>query len=211
MWTPRLCRAGAEISRDSGRVCVWGGGLRGGKCGPSQQHTCNFQQCQFSKSHTRDIPFALERCPHCLCSRQDISSPSTAQLWATSRPGVQAPKHPGDWPSASPCSLSLQPPNPTASSDLSTIHPFLNMTSWSSGGRTSLHSSITKERTSQRDSGEGPWPRGKEVSVVRGSEDRHPGSVRRTPTWLGALPPGPVHRCCQLVTAKPHVPSPALQ
>lgn len=112
--------------------------------------------------------------------------------------------------SASPCSLS--PASQPHSLGRPFHHPFLSMTSWSSWGRTSLHSSITKEQTSQCDSREGPWPCGREVSVAGRvwSEDRHPGSVHGTPTWPGALPPGTVHGCCQLVTGKPHVPSPAL-
>lgn len=111
-------------------VRVWGQGRWGRECGPSQQHTCNFQQCQFSKNHTKDIPFAQERCV--LTTSVPVrTSPVPAQLSAgaaTSQPGVQAPEHPGDWPlSLTMLSLSSLPtpqPRPTFPPSLSK-HDFL--------------------------------------------------------------------------------------
>ena len=77
-------------------------GVRGGGAKNVAQvnSTRNFQQCQFSKNHTKDIPFAQEHCV--LTTSVPVrTSPVPAQLSAgaaTSRPGVQAPEHPGDWP-----------------------------------------------------------------------------------------------------------------
>ena len=57
-----------------------------------------------------------------------------------------------------------------------------------------------------------PWEGGEHGGGGEwGSGDRHLGSVHGTPTWPGALPPGTVQRCRQLVTCKPHIPSQALQ
>ena len=133
-------------------VCVWDGGRQGRECGPSQQHTCNFQQCQFCKNYSRDIPFAPERCVLPASVPIRTTSPVPAQLSSGAtmpRPGVQAPntQETVPWPHGA---LSA------ASQPHSLRQPFhqhsLNTTSWSSGGRTSLQSSITKEQTSQHDS-----------------------------------------------------------
>lgn len=189
MWTPGFAGKGAETSRDSGRVCVCGvGGCAGAEMWPPVNSTCViFNNVNLAKTTLRHPLCPTEPCPPASVPVKTSLVP--AQLSSGPHPGpVSKPPNTREALASASRALSLQPPNPTASSDL--YHPSLPkhdfLVIW---GRTSLHSASLKQRLSRLQR-RGPWPRGKEVSVVRESEDRHPGSVAgphlagRVATWL---------------------------
>lgn len=97
---------------------------------------------------TSPLPQSAVSSPLLFPSGQHLQSQHSSALGPPCPGLVSKPRNTQEtvhWPHGA---LSLQPPSPRRPFH----NPSLNMTPWSSGGQTSLHSSITKEQTSQHDS-----------------------------------------------------------